>query len=404
MFPAFTNLALLAGLGAIAAPILIHLLLKRKSQRMKFSSIQFFLKHDEQSMRRRRLRNLLLLATRVLLFAAIILAFARPFLPNTATDGNGNARRQLIVLLDNSASMQAVQANAGGSSQWNRALELARQEIGKLHVDDRVALITCSTRPELVSEFAPGSAVMKKLELVQPGFGAANLEEGLRQVTKVLATANPAYKTELCIISDLQRNGSEKLAESPLASELAVRVIDLGDRFLPNIAATALQVDSSEESGPHARVMSFSDEDIPSASYALKIDGKEVFTGTVALDAGSITNVPFAIPALRPGWHSAEFQITARDSLSADNTAYATIYVPPPIHGVVLETRDVPQIFREETYFVATALNPARDGQPSSSRFVYEKATPDSLAGKLRVEPGRPRVEFVVVPGLKAIP
>ena len=72
MFPAFTNFALLAGLGAIVAPILIHLLLKRKSQRMKFSSIQFFLKQDEQSMRRRKLRNLLLLATRVLLFAVSI--------------------------------------------------------------------------------------------------------------------------------------------------------------------------------------------------------------------------------------------------------------------------------------------------------------------------------------------
>ena len=32
---------------------------------MRFSSVQFFLKHDEQSMRKRKLRNLLLLATRV---------------------------------------------------------------------------------------------------------------------------------------------------------------------------------------------------------------------------------------------------------------------------------------------------------------------------------------------------
>src|SRR5688572_9931002 len=181
MFPTFTNLALLGGLAAITAPILIHLLLKRKSQRMKFSSVQFFLKQDEQSMRRRKLRNLLLLATRVLLFALVVLAFARPFLPNTGAGADGRTRRQLVVLLDTSASMQA---NTTAGTQWARAVELARQQLSKLNMDDRAALVTCSTRSDLVSQLAPAAAVLKKLELVQPGFGAARLDDGLRQVSK----------------------------------------------------------------------------------------------------------------------------------------------------------------------------------------------------------------------------
>lgn len=164
MFPLFTNFALLAGLGAIAAPLLIHLLLKRKSQRMKFSTIQFFLKQDEQSMRRRKLRNLLLLATRVLLFALLVLAFARPYLPNGGAGANGATRRQLVILLDTSASMQA---NTPGGSQWARAIDQVRQELGKLQMDDRAALVTCSTRADLVSEFSAASAVLKKLEGVQ---------------------------------------------------------------------------------------------------------------------------------------------------------------------------------------------------------------------------------------------
>lgn len=401
MFPAFTNFALLAGLGAIVAPILIHLLLKRKSQRMKFSSIQFFLKQDEQSMRRRKLRNLLLLATRVLLFALLVLAFARPFLPNMGTAADGSARRQLVILLDTSASMQASLLNG---SQWARATEFARQELGKLKMDDRAALVACSTRADLVSEFSPASALLKKLEMVQPTFGTARLDEGLRQVAKVLATANPAYQTELCIISDLQRNGADHLAETPLPRELTVRFIDLGERFLPNIAATSLQMEGTEQVGPHATIASFSDENLSAAAYALRIDGKEVFAGTIALDAGTGTNLPLAIPALSSGWHSAEFQVTAKDSLGADNTAYATIYVPQPIHGLVLETRDAPQIFRQETYFIATALNPSRDGQPSNSRFSYEKATLNDFVEKLRPEPGRPKIEFAIVPAVKDLP
>ena len=42
----FTNIGLLAGLAALGIPIVIHLLLKRKKQRLRFSTIQFFQKQD----------------------------------------------------------------------------------------------------------------------------------------------------------------------------------------------------------------------------------------------------------------------------------------------------------------------------------------------------------------------
>lgn len=53
----FTNMALLSGLAALAIPILIHLLLKRKKQRLRFSTLQFFVKQDERASKRRKLRH-----------------------------------------------------------------------------------------------------------------------------------------------------------------------------------------------------------------------------------------------------------------------------------------------------------------------------------------------------------
>jgi len=398
MFPTFTNLALLGGLAAITAPILIHLLLKRKSQRMKFSSVQFFLKQDEQSMRKRKLRNLLLLATRVLLFALIVLAFARPFLPGGDAAAQGGEARQLVILLDTSASMQAAGPDG---VQWARALAAAKKELGALKMNDRAALVTCSTRAELASEFAAPAVVLKKLEAAAPSFGAARIDEGLRQVTKVLATANPAQKTEVCVISDLQRSGVDNVASTPLPRETAVRMIDLGERFIPNVAVTALQVETTEEGGPRATLTSFSDETLRGA-YRVRIDGKEVFSGTVNLDAGAVTNLPLAIPVLAPGWHSAEFALEAKDSLKADDTAYATVFVPRPVHGLVIEPRNAAQIFLEESYFVATALNPVREaGQMSSSRFSYEKTSIDALRAKLKPVAGQARIEYIVLPGVK---
>jgi hypothetical protein len=400
MFPTFTNLALLGGLAAITAPILIHLLLRRKSQRMRFSTVQFFLKQDEQSMRKRKLRNLLLLATRVLLFTLIALAFARPFLPGGAIPPDEGDRRELVILLDTSASMQAA---SPGGVQWTRAVEAARKELEKLKMNDRAALITCSTRAELISEFAPASVVQTKLEAVKPSFGKAQLDEGLRQATKVLATANPNSKVEICIISDLQRSGVENVSSTPLPREVAVRIVDLGERFIPNVAVTSLQLESTEESTPQATITSFSDEAV-TGGYKLQIDGKEVFAGNVTLGAGAVTNIPLAVPALAPGWHSAEFGLGIKDSMKADDIAYATIFVPKPVHGLVVEPRTVSQVFLEESYFVATALNPVREaGQLSSSRFTYAKTNAEQLPTRLKTVPGQPLVEYLVLPGLKSL-
>jgi hypothetical protein len=180
-------------------------------------------------------------------------------------------------------------------------------------------------------------------------------------------------------------------------------MLDLGERFMPNVAVTALQIETTDEAGPQATLTSFSDEPIR-AGYRVKIDGKVAFSGAVELDAGAVTNMPLAIPVLPPGWHSAEFFLDARDSLKADDTAFATIFVPRPVHGLVVETRPSQQIFTEETYFVATALNPVRGEGPSPSRFSYEKTSLDALKAKLKPEPGQPRVEYVVLPGVKSLP
>ena len=60
---------------------MIHLLLKRKTERVRFSTIRFFVAQDLQASARRKLRNLLLLSLRLLILALLVFAFARPFLP-----------------------------------------------------------------------------------------------------------------------------------------------------------------------------------------------------------------------------------------------------------------------------------------------------------------------------------
>src|SRR5262249_43772061 len=86
-----TELIIMAGLGlihlgflaapaAVAVPILIHLLLRPRAQRVNIGSLRFLKLVLRDSTRRRKVRRWLLLALRVLAVALLALLFARPYL------------------------------------------------------------------------------------------------------------------------------------------------------------------------------------------------------------------------------------------------------------------------------------------------------------------------------------
>src|SRR5258708_20662936 len=77
---AFANPLYLWGLLATALPILVHLFNQRRPRPLAFGAIDFVLRSQRQKARRLRLRQILLLALRCLLIAAVALALARPSL------------------------------------------------------------------------------------------------------------------------------------------------------------------------------------------------------------------------------------------------------------------------------------------------------------------------------------
>ena len=93
---------LLGGSALIAAPIIIHLLSKRKFRIVDWAAIDFLLEADRRNRRRIRLENLLLLLLRCLAVFLIALLVARPLLTSSglvAAAIKAN-RVERIILLD----------------------------------------------------------------------------------------------------------------------------------------------------------------------------------------------------------------------------------------------------------------------------------------------------------------
>jgi len=398
----FTNIGLLAGLAALGIPIVIHLLLKRKKQRLRFSTIQFFQKQDQQSTKNRKLRNLLLLAVRLLLLALLVLAFARPYLPQNQIGPGAQKRRQVIFVVDRSASMQA---NGTDGLRWERAKEAIQKILSGLKPEDRAALVDCSTRNDVLSGFAPSVAISRALNELQPTFGRGDIGESLRQAIKLLAFSDPKFATTICVVTDLQRNECQKLASAPVPPDVEVKLLNVGDLFTSNNAVTDLQLNVQGLPRAQATLANYSDEETKQAKVDLAIDGKPAGGRSTDLKVGAITNVEIALPKLAPGWHSAEVRLQGKDGLTLDNVRYQSIFVPQAVRVLVVEGRKTSRSFEEETFFITSALDPTQGTtNPSPARFMVDKISPDALVNKLSARPDQPHYEVVILPGLRQIP
>jgi hypothetical protein len=115
---------------AVAVPLLIHLLLRDRIQRVDFPTLRFFAKGARTVLRKRSIREAVLLALRVLLVALLVLAFARPQ-RGGAGDAAGTVGHARVLVLDGSGSM-------AGSREGRAAT--AAQRLAEMGAGDAVAV------------------------------------------------------------------------------------------------------------------------------------------------------------------------------------------------------------------------------------------------------------------------
>src|SRR2546427_669784 len=122
----FLNPLYLVGIASALIPLLIHLSRSRRTKKMRFSTTRFFTEQFLRSYRMSRLKELLLLAFRMALFAFLAMALAQPLLmPQSSSFLAGSAgSRAVVLVLDNSASMDYVE---DGRPLFERARAAALQ-------------------------------------------------------------------------------------------------------------------------------------------------------------------------------------------------------------------------------------------------------------------------------------
>src|SRR5262245_61369488 len=122
----FLNPLLLVGLTAVSVPIIIHLLNRRKFQKVVWAAMRFIQTSVERNQRRMRVEDMILLALRCLLLALLAFALARPALKNSSSDFLGQSKVTGVIILDNSGSMGM---GDGTMTRFEKAKKAAEQAL-----------------------------------------------------------------------------------------------------------------------------------------------------------------------------------------------------------------------------------------------------------------------------------
>src|SRR5262249_41447194 len=162
------------GIAAVGAPILVHLVRRTRARKVEFPALTFVRQVPQRTIRRRTLRNLLLLILRCLAILLIVLAFTRPFFTRRSAAKDTGSAGGTVILIDSSLSMRREQMFA-------QALQRAAATIDEAHTDERLALLTFGSRYEVISRFtADKSRLRTLLRGLNAGWEGTDYEQALR--------------------------------------------------------------------------------------------------------------------------------------------------------------------------------------------------------------------------------
>ncbi len=275
----FKNPEILWGLLLLTIPILVHLFQLRRFKKTPFTNVKMLQKVVSESRKSKSIKKWLLLVTRLLLFTALVIAFAQPFFSKKTA----LLEKETVIYIDNSFSMQAKKGNVS-------LLESAIQELLKeAPLDQKVNLFTNNrsfrntTLKEIQSDLLTLPYATNQLSLNEVALKA-----------NTLFSKKKGSQKNLVLISDFQTKKKTSSIDSSLNIEK--HYIKINPTTKNNISIDSLYI--SKKSGDNLELKAILSttgiiENTPISIY----DSDKLIAKTSAIfDNQKSTNVVFSIP------------------------------------------------------------------------------------------------------------
>lgn len=317
---AFLVPAFLAGLAALAIPVLVHLRHKERKEPIRFPSLMFLRRIPFREVRRQQLQNWPLFALRALAVILLVTAFARPFFRGgePPVGAIGVEGREVVILLDRSASM-------GYGSRWLRAQAAAREVIDGLRGDDRASIITFDDDAAILARPTTDRALLRAaIDGAAPGSATTRFAPALRAAGEILAGTH-LPRREAVLVSDFQRTGwrgedLDPLPEGTLLSRVdAAAGAHAGNLAIISAEVTATPIGGQPGVAVRARVAGTGITEPVTTRATLEFDGRVAQTVPVRVTSDGVTTISFNPAPVTAGSARGTIRLEPVDSLAADD-------------------------------------------------------------------------------------
>ena len=386
-----------AGAVAVSAPILIHLLARRRFKRIRWAAMDFLIDAERRNRRRVRLEELILLALRCLAVLLVGLMVARPFLSpgGIAAAWGGSQRTERVMVLDDSFSMGYESPGGTPFAHAKTAVRRLVESFRRDAPDDSVTILRMSspTNPVVAGAYLDAEqveATLARVEALAPSQQAIELADVFKGMAEVLSRDAGAVNATVYFLSDFQRRdwspseqtenaAADGMITAPLRNwagrdrGLRVVLVNVGQEDAANLAIVALDLHGGQPvagttSPVRATVANFARRPVENLQLSVEAGHRVQATKTIpSLSEFQQVAVDVDAEFIRAGDESLGVEISA-DALPIDNARYAAVDVVNAIRVLVVDGEPSADEYEDEVGLLRTALRP--EGEVFSGQEV----------------------------------
>jgi Aerotolerance regulator N-terminal/von Willebrand factor type A domain/CARDB len=334
--------------GALAAgiPIALHFFYRSRYRVVPWAAMEFLLTSIQQTSRRLKFQELLLLLLRCALLLLLALALARPTMQ--LFGGGRGESIDAVLIFDVSASMGARE---GSKTRLERARAAALQVIDNLPPSSTVQIVTCADRSTLLGPRSPGNLDQARelIATITTTELATDFLPGFVEASKALERGHSPNR-EIYLFSDMQKLGWEQQAAAlrtrlkDAHEKAQIYAVRCGTQKVRNAAIVGLIGQTGiphvgERASFAVLVRNTGTEVLRDLTVSLTVDQRTADRDSQAiglLNPGETRTVPVTAKLVRPGQQI----ITATvgpDDLDGDNRFDQVIQVRDQVRVLVVD-------------------------------------------------------------------
>lgn len=355
----FVNPLYLFGLLAIALPVVVHLFNFRRFRRVYFTNVRFLKELKQQTQKQSQLRHLLILAMRILAIAALVMAFAQPYIPFSGNQTKVASRNAVSIFVDNTFSMEASGANG---TLLDEAKQKAREIVSAYKSTDLFQLLTSDfegRHQRLVSR----DEFLSMLDEIEVSPSVHSFSEIVRRQYDMLHDEATANRTSF-LISDFQKSSFSNidfLQDSSINSFLVpLKSASVANVYIDSCWFLLPTQQPGKTSLLSARVWNTSDNDLEKIPIKLLINNQQKSVASIDIKAGMSTTVELPFTIQQAGSQNGLLQVTDYP-VTYDDKFYFSFDVLSSINVLAInggiENRFLKALFAQDSSVQLTNMN-----------------------------------------------